>query len=97
MANIGLLQIEQYDSKYPGHTDGKPKKHSKDKKMYVQNCVNWVIKKGQVVAFDDYFSETLYQQFEEDEDWDFSQRLYYSDVENVQDHYKLHHPYNQDA
>ncbi|KAI3189013.1 hypothetical protein CBS147311_10009 [Penicillium roqueforti] len=95
MANIGILQNEEYDNKYPGHRDTPGgTRHPKDKKLYVHRCVNWVIKRGQIVAFDDCFSETLYQQFGENEDWDFSQRLYYSDIENAQDHYQITHPYN---
>lgn len=46
MANIGILQNEEYDNKYPGHRDTPGgTRHPKDKKLYVHRCVNWVIKR----------------------------------------------------
>ena len=44
---------------------------------------------------DENFNETLFQVIKEDEDWDFSQRLYYSVTDDIQDHYTLESPMNK--
>ncbi|KAJ5645635.1 hypothetical protein N7507_011646 [Penicillium longicatenatum] len=96
MANIGILQIEEVINKLAAHRDAKERKrHPVNKRLYIPNCVNWVIKKGKAVGFEEHFTERLYQVIEEDEDWEFSQRLYYSVTDNVQDHYQLYHPNNK--
>lgn len=44
---------------------------------------------------DEHFSETLYQQFKENEEWQFSQRIYYSLSDGVRDDYLIKHSYNE--
>ncbi|KAJ5088399.1 hypothetical protein N7456_012015 [Penicillium angulare] len=89
IANIGVLQHESKNSSWPGHRD--VHKHTATskvaKKVWIRDC-------GQLVENNEVFIEQHHQVFKEDENWEFSQRLYYSVADKVEDHYRLDHPKN---
>jgi hypothetical protein len=45
IANFGLLQLEEYNSKCAPHRDAMLRFNNHDRRRYVDDCVNWIIKK----------------------------------------------------
>ncbi|KAJ5956679.1 hypothetical protein N7501_010958 [Penicillium viridicatum] len=95
LANIGILQIEPQNRKLVAHRNIIPYFNPCDEKYYIDNCLNWIIKKGRVVEFDETFTERYFQIIEEGQDLEIRQRLFYSEKNDIKDHYQLEHEMNR--
>lgn len=51
--------------------------------------------KGRVVEFDETFTEKYFQIIEEGQDLEIRQRIFYSEKDDVKDHYQLEHEMNR--
>lgn len=51
--------------------------------------------KGRVVEFDETFTERYFQIIEEGQDLEIRQRLFYSEKNDIKDHYQLEHEMNR--
>ncbi|KAF7515242.1 hypothetical protein PCG10_003550 [Penicillium crustosum] len=95
LANIGILQIEPQNRKLVAHRNIVPYFNPCDEKYYIDNCLNWIIKKGREVEFDETFMETYFQIIEEGQDLEIRQRLFNSEKNDIKDHYQLEHEMNR--
>ncbi|KAJ5491999.1 hypothetical protein LT330_009208 [Penicillium expansum] len=95
LANIGILQVEEQNRKLVAHRNIVPYFNPCDEKYYIDNCLNWIIKKGRVVEFDETFTEKYFQIIEEGQDLEIRQRIFYSEKDDVKDHYQLEHEMNR--
>ncbi|KAJ5199425.1 hypothetical protein N7491_000016 [Penicillium cf. griseofulvum] len=95
LANIGILQVEEKDRKLVAHRNIVPYFNPCDEKYYIGDCLNWIIKKGREVEFDETFTEKYYQIIEEGQELEIRQRVFYSEKDNIKDHYPLEHEMNR--
>ncbi|KAJ5709840.1 hypothetical protein N7493_009432 [Penicillium malachiteum] len=96
IANIGILQSEPYDpKKFLSHREAPPDRNSLNKKRYVYDTVQWIIKKGQLADFNDLAKERNHRVFSADEAWEIKQSIYYNTlIDNPEDHYPVDHERN---
>ncbi|KAJ6100061.1 hypothetical protein N7467_001596 [Penicillium canescens] len=95
LANIGILQIEEYSRKFAGHRYTAPFLNPCNNREYATNCLNWIIKKGRVVEWNETFVKEHYQIFEEGQNLEIREQIYYSEKDGIKDHYTLEHKMNK--
>ncbi|KAH0556621.1 hypothetical protein GP486_005547, partial [Trichoglossum hirsutum] len=97
LSSYGFLRREEYDPKgCPAHVGVNPVYQRLDGKRYINNCIHWLIKKGEVVPPKQKYSLDAYQIFRADGEMIVEEKLYVSDT-STESHYKLNHPNNEGA
>ncbi|KAJ5161064.1 hypothetical protein N7492_006456 [Penicillium capsulatum] len=97
MANIGILQTEQYNPvAFQGHRDAEPSRPSVDGQAYVEDTAQWIIRKGVTMAWNEFRKEANYRNFTIHDSWVIKQDVYYNQIlDKAKDHFTIEHPQNQ--
>ncbi|CRG87920.1 Replication polyprotein [Talaromyces islandicus] len=96
-ANIGILQTEEHDRKrIAAHREFQGDRNNLDRKKYVYDAVQWIIKKGQLAGYNESVQESNHRLIPIGEPWEIKQSIYYNPlIENPQDHYPVDHLNNK--
>ncbi|KAJ5263550.1 hypothetical protein N7478_011155 [Penicillium angulare] len=96
IANVGILQTEPFNpKKFAAHREALRDRNDLNKKEYVYNTVQWIIKKGEHADYNEPVRESNHRVIPVDEPWEIKQSIYYNTlIENPEDHYPLGHPRN---
>ncbi|KAJ5295674.1 hypothetical protein N7508_010495 [Penicillium antarcticum] len=90
-----LQLIYPRDRKFEGHRYKASFLNPCNLREYATNCLNWIIKKGRVVEWNETFVKEHYQIFEEGQNWEIREQIYYSEKDGIKDHYTLEHEMNK--
>ncbi|KAF7590293.1 hypothetical protein BBP40_003030 [Aspergillus hancockii] len=96
-SNFAFLQIEEYNKKWRGHTAGHAFQNPLNNKAYINNVLDWVIKKNRILPMKALFRRQNYQTFTLDEKLEIRQCIYISDEDRVHNHYERTHSMNEGA
>ncbi|PGH26778.1 hypothetical protein AJ80_01543 [Polytolypa hystricis UAMH7299] len=95
MASYGFLQIEDYDERMPAHRRYNPEYRNLDGKAYIDDCINWLIKKDRGLPNAPVTTRN-YQLFKKNERLEIRQRVYFTDGP-VRDHHTVDDDVNKGA
>ncbi|KXG51273.1 uncharacterized protein PGRI_095340 [Penicillium griseofulvum] len=96
IANIGILQSEPYNpKKFPSHNQTTGDRNSHNKRLYVYGTAQWIIKKGNLMDWNESVRERNHRVIPVGQPWVIKQSIYYNAlIEDPQDHYPVDHPKN---
>ncbi|KAL4864781.1 hypothetical protein BDV12DRAFT_7624 [Aspergillus spectabilis] len=90
--NLGVRVTEPWNPKFTGHNYYF--KHPLNRKRYVENCLDWVIRKDREIGDNEVTEIRLHRVFEPGKEWEASETIYFSD-QRVYQHYRQDDPMNR--
>ncbi|GFF96078.1 hypothetical protein IFM47457_10691 [Aspergillus lentulus] len=92
--NLGVCLSEPYDERFPGHLAAHWFNNHLNKKKYVKDCMDWVIRKDRVVSQGESAEICMHRTFELGQEMAAYETIYFSD-QRVFQHYRIDNPKNR--
>ncbi|OGM45256.1 hypothetical protein ABOM_006452 [Aspergillus bombycis] len=86
--NLGVRVSEPYNERFKGHKSARWSRHHLNGKKYVKDCMDWVIRKDQILNEGESTEIYMHRAFEPGEDMTVYETLYFSD-RPVHQHYHM--------
>ncbi|KAL4786834.1 hypothetical protein BJX76DRAFT_320352 [Aspergillus varians] len=91
--SLGVCVSEPYDRRFNGHKAGPRVENPLNQRGYVKECMDWVIRKDQVLGQTESAEIYMHRVFKPDEEMAAYETIYFSD-QPVFQHYRIDHPKN---